>query len=550
MKTLSLCSRGARHLALAIVLLGSALLSVAETPLNSDLPPRNSYLADSVLSVFHVNSGQTGASPIPGPVSKTRQIKDADIIWKKIGPGDGYSIQYSGVYPNGKRVGWFGGSQQLLKLDADTLDTISIYVLNKGKFYSPEEIERLIAKADKLKGQAMLDVLVPVMSKGIELGVQSGYRLLDKDNNLFILYSDRETGGQTIRKFGDAIDNDPDSDIVLKGEFKLPADPGERFLAVAMNITYDGTLIVATRDGTLFAVSRDFRLLDKIRLPGREGDAKEFMNSFVRNSIAVDQQGGIYLVTRAFIQRVQWTGSKFSVNEVDGAWAESYPAGERGSGTTPALVGWHDGQDKMVVIGDGIGNVMVFWRDRIPDDWKSLDGQSHRVASVLPMNFGTDTKIKIKLENALVTMGNGLFVANDTPDKEVPWQGSYLTTSVAERYIGQTGGTEIKGGIKWEWNPKTRKLDVDWTTPLALVSSICTPAVNGLLYCLGLRNGVTTIEALDWNSGKEVFHYLLGKSYRYSIMGGLIDIAPNGEIECGCAGGFGVFRVHENTNKK
>ena len=138
------------------------------------------------------------------------------------------------------------------------------------------------------------------------------------------------------------------------------------------------------------------------------------------------------------------------------------------------------------------------------------------------MNFGKETKIKIKLENALVTMGNGIFVANDTRDYEVKWQGSYMATAVAERYVGQTGGSEIKGGIKWEWNPKTRKLDVDWATPLALVSSICTPAVNGLLYCLGMRNGVTTIEALDWNSGREKFHYLLGKSYRYTIMGGLI----------------------------
>ena len=65
-----------------------------------------------------------------------------------------------------------------------------------------------------------------------------------------------------------------------------------------------------------------------------------------------------------------------------------------------------------------------------------------------------------------------------------------------------------------------------------------------------MRNGVTTIEALDWNSGREKFHYLLGKSYRYTIMGGLIDIAPNGDIECGCAGGFGMFRVRESTRLK
>lgn len=521
------------------------LLAAAGTVANADLPPRNPFLADSVVAAFHVNSGQTGATAVPGPMGKTRKIDAKDILWKKIGPGDGYSYQYSSPYPNGKRVGWFGGGQQLHKLDADTLEPLATYSLNKGKFWSPEEIERLIAKADKLQGQAMLDVLVPPMAKGIEQSVQGGYRLLDKDNNLFILYSDRETGDQYIRKFGDAVANDPYSDIVLKGEFKLPRENNERMTAVVMNLTYDGTLIVATRDGTMFAVSRDFKLLDRIRLPGREAEAKEFMNSFVRNSLAIDDKGGLYLVTRAFMQRVQWTGSKLSLDPADGAWAEPYPSGERGSGTTPALVGWHEGQDKMVVIGDGIGNVMVFWRDRIPADWKGIEGQSRRVAAVLPMDFGIPSEEKIKLENAMVTMGYGIFVANDTPEKPVKPQGNFMATAVAERYVGQTQGSEIKGGIKWEWNPKTRKLDVDWVTHLALVSSICTPNVNGLLYCVGMRDGNSTIEALDWNTGKSSFHYVLGKSYRYSVMGGLINVSPNGEVECGCAGGFGMFRVKE-----
>jgi hypothetical protein len=527
-----------------------SVFASAEALPNSDLPPRNPFLADSVVAAFHVNSGQTGATSVSGPIGKTRQISEKDIIWKKIGPGDGYSLQYSSVYPNGKRIGWFGGGQQLLKLDADTLETISTYILNKGKFYSPEEIERLIARADAQKGQAMFDTLVPVMSKGIEQSVQASYRLLDKDNNLFVLNTDRATGDQYIHKFGDAIDNDPNSDIVLKAEFKLPAKIGERLIAVVMNITYDGTLIVTTRDGTMFAISRDFKLLDKIRLPGREGEAKEFMNSFVRNSMAIDEQGGIYLVSRAYMQRVQWTGSKLSIEPGDGAWTEPYPSGERGSGTTPALVGWYPDQDKLVIIGDGEHSVMAFWRGDIPADWKGIEGRPRRVAAVLPMHFGTNPNAHIKLENAMVTMGYGIFVANDTPDKAVPWQGSYMATAVAERYAGQTGGSEIKGGIKWEWNPKDRTLNVDWRTPLALVSSICTPNINGLLYCVGMRDGKSTIEALDWNSGREVFHYLLGKSYRYTVLGGLINVAPNGDVECGCAGGFGIFRVHESAKRK
>ena len=532
--------------ALAAALSMAATLSTAAAgagSANTDFPPANPYLADSGIPIFHSNSGQSGAAIVPGPKGKTRQLKESDIIWKKLGPNDGYSIQYSGVYPNGKRVGWFGGTQLLAKLDPDTLETKSTYVLHKGKFYTAEEIENLFAKADKLKGQALLDALVPPLAKGIERGVQSTYRLLDHDHNLYMLNTDLTNGDQMISKFGDAVDSDPDSDIVLKGEFRLPHAEGERFISEAMNITYDGTLIIVTLDGTLFAVSRDFKLLDKIYLPDRETSGKEFMNAFVRNSMAIDEQGGIYLVSRTRLQRVQWTGSKLSMDPADGAWSETYPSGKRGSGTTPSLIGWHTGQDKMVVIGDGEESVMVFWRDKIPEDWAALKGYSRRVASVVPMHFTDDPNEHIKLENALVSMGNGVFVANDTPTKEVAWQGTFMKTAIAERYVGQTGGSEIKGGIKWQWNPRTRKLETAWKTPLALVSSICTPSANGLLYCVGMRDGVSTIEALDWETGKAAFHYLLGKSYRYSIMGGMLDVAPNGDIEAGAAGGYGIFRV-------
>ena len=526
--------------ALTVALMASSALAVAA---NNDMPPKNPFLADSSIPIFHSDSAQSGASNVAGPHGKTRQVKPADITWKKLGPNDGYSILYSSVYPNGKRIGWFGGTQLLAKLDAETLETKSTYVLHQGKFYSAEEIENRFARADKLTGQAMLDMLVPPLAAGIERGVQGTYRLIDKDNNVFMLYTDRTTGDQTIRKFGDAVDDDPYSDIVLKEEFKLPRAGGERIVALGINITYDGTFIVSTQDGTVYAISRDLKLLDKIYLPDRVVDGKEFMSAFVRNSTAIDDQGGIYIVSRTHMQRIQWTGSKLSQDSADGAWAETYPTGERGSGTTPALLGFYPGQDKMVVIGDGETSVRVFWRDKIPDDWAGLKGYSRRVASVLPMRFTGDPNEKIKLENALVTMGNGVFVANDTPNVKVKWQGSYMSTAIAERYLGQTQGSEIRGGIKWVWNSAKRSFETAWTTPLALVSSICTPSSNGLLYCVGLRDGVSTIEALDWMTGKSAFHYLLGKSYRYSIMGGMLDVAPNGDIEAGAAGGYGMFRV-------
>ncbi|MFC4594587.1 hypothetical protein [Sphingobium tyrosinilyticum] len=522
------------------IIMGLAAIVMAMPTLAIASPPRNPFLADSVIPIFHNDTGQTGATAVPGPIDESRTIEQENIIWKKLGPSDGYSYQYSGLYPNGKRVGWFGGQQQLVKLDADTLETISTYSLHEGKFYSPEEIGRLIDKADKLSGQALYDAIVPPLAIGIERGAQAIYRLIDNENNLYVLYTDRSSGDQYIRKFGDAVVNDPNSDIVLKQQIKLPAESGRRMTAIAMNMTYDGTIIVVTLDGTLFAVSRDFRILDKAVLADRPTDGKEFMDAFVRNSIAIDDAGGIFVVTGTRMQRVQWTGTKLSFDERDGAWSVPYATGPRGSGTTPALVGWGKASDKLVVIGDGVGNAVLYWRDHIPDDWRGLSGQPRRVAAITPIRFGKDP---IRLENALVTQDYGIFVANDTLETKIPWQGSQMKTTLAEKYAGQTSGNEIRGGMKWTWNPHTRSLDIAWKTPLALVASICTPNANHLLYCVGMRDGASTIEAIDWNNGKSVFHYVLGKSYRYTAVGGLVNIAPNGDIECGCAGGFGMFRV-------
>ena len=167
MTTTSKSARWWRRLASTAVMIGLPMCASAADRVNPDLPPRNPYLADSSLPVFHADSSQTNASLIPGPRSKTRRIAEGDVLWKKIGPGDGYAIQYSSVYPNGQRVGWFGGAQQLVKLDADTLETLSTYVLNRGKFWSPEEIERLFRKADKLHGQPLFDTLGPPLADGI-----------------------------------------------------------------------------------------------------------------------------------------------------------------------------------------------------------------------------------------------------------------------------------------------------------------------------------------------------------------------------------------------
>lgn len=99
------------------------------------------------------------------------------------------------------------------------------------------------------------------------------------------------------------------------------------------------------------------------------------------------------------------------------------------------------------------------------------------------------------------------------------------------------------------WDPQTRMLKTVWQSQTNFVSTVCTvSAATETIYCWGARNREWTLEGTDWNTGKSTFHYTLGKSRRYDVLGGALIVAPNGAVDCGCTGGLGMVRVHPNAH--
>ena len=80
----------------------------------------------------------------------------------------------------------------------------------------------------------------------------------------------------------------------------------------------------------------------------------------VDNSISVDDQGGIYLVTSKYMRKVVWDGKKLSDKEADGAWKSEYDyvsnpkAMSRGAGNTPTLMGFGPDDDKLVILASDV----------------------------------------------------------------------------------------------------------------------------------------------------------------------------------------------------
>jgi hypothetical protein len=533
-----------------------SFLSVASSTVTADqrsVPPfKNPHLADSSYAVTHDRHEYTA---LAGPVDRSRGLRADEVIWKPLGPFNTSMLMYSGIYPDGGRVIWVGGYDRIAKLDAETLDVLATYAIGGNTFFTEEETRRHIATMDSLAPDDMVAYAQSMWAETLPY-LSSWYRFLTSDNEL-IMGHRHPDGKVSIRVYAEENKADRSSRIRLVREWSMPKEVGYVYALYGMQMTSDGTIVMATQDGAVIALDSDFSRYDvlqlKPKLAADEG-SNDLFNAYVRNGFSVDDQGGIYVVTRDNLHRIQWTGHALSTDSKDGAWVESYKNEVTiGSGTTPALVGWGPDEDKLVLIADGARNnqIVAYWRHDIPRDWQGLSGHARRVAGVTDISFGISADENVRIENALMVKDYGIFVDNSDPINPVPEQGSRIRNWLAEAYYMNQPDYVVKGGAKVEWDPKTRTLNPAWSSQLNFSTSICTISdATQLLYCWGNRAGDWTLEAVDWATGESAFHYNLGKSQKYNVYGGPIIIAPNGSIDCACNGGLGLVRISPGKTER
>ncbi|MBT4518735.1 MAG: hypothetical protein HOC23_01915 [Halieaceae bacterium] len=511
-------------------------------------PPQNPHIAESPWPMAHANPGQSDYNPVAGLTGPSRMLKPSELKWVPLGPVNAWEILYSAPYPDGRRVIWSGGGDRIIKLDAETLEVLSTHTTGEEKFLTEREIEQYVSKADSLSGQPLYDHVFETWMPAI-YRVASFYKFIDNNNDLYLLYSRIGSPQQYIRVYGDAVEGDPESDIVLKRQWKIPQSLLAGGNTFSLNVTHDGWLSLVTTSGMLVVIDKMFKEHHHILLPG--SDADNIGPWFVRNGMANDDKGGIYVVSGSHMQRVQWTGKKLSLSPEDGAWVVTYPnENHRGSGTTPTLMGWGEGSDRLVLIGDASRrlNFVAYWRDEIPADWKGIEGQPRRVAGIVPVSFDDDEEKPVQTESSPIVKGYGAFIGNMEPAKAVIKQDGQGRQLTADLYSYLLPGYAPRGGIKTQWDPKTRTFERAWvSSDYSVTGSVCSiSGASNLIYCLGVRDGIYTLEGIDWDSGESAFHYGLGSSHRYTIMGGAVRAAPNGAVDCACAGGLGMVRIQPN----
>ena len=488
-----------------------------------EMPPRNPWLANSNYAMGHGDSAQQDAVPQGGPPGPSRSLAAGELQYTFTGPGF-FGINTSGIYADGRRVFWGSGLDRLVKLEYDSYELITETFFPDVERYTREQSERAIAKFDN--SNSGLIALYNAYREAQKLrNLSNLYTLLDRDN---IYYVGNKSG--LITAYGDQDPGDSRSAIVELRHFQLP--PEATGPIMGLNITFDGWLVVATEHGYLAAIKRDFSDYRLTRIRHSEGAESKATGrtgyGWIRNGYAIDKNGGIYIASQQHMHKIVWTGDQLSTDEKDGAWSVPYLNDwGHGTGATPSLMGFGR-EDQFVVITDGQPqmNVVLFWRNGIPADWRQLPGTpSRRIAGQLPVTMGDPALSRIQSEQSVVVAGYGALVVNNHP-RNIPW---YLPKQAATLLISHLGSNpqyQPYGVQKFAWNPETRSLEESWVnTRVSSPSSVPIVGVgSNAVYLIGARDNRWTLEAMDWTSGASLFHYMIG-GQRYNVLfsGTLLD---------------------------
>ncbi len=214
------------------------------------------------------------------------------------------------------------------------------------------------------------------------------------------------------------------------------------------------------------------------------------------------------------MHKILWTGDRLSTAAEDGAWTSPYlNEWGHGSGATPSLMGFGS-EERFVVVTDGqpLMNVVLFWRDEIPDDWEALpEAPDRRIAGMLPADMGDPTLREIQSEQAVIVAGYGALVVNNVA-RNAPWYLPDRAHRLLNGLLGSHPSYQPFGVQKFEWDPAERAFREAWVNR-EVSSPSCLPIASypsDRVYLIGARNNEWTLEALDWQTGESAFHSVIG----------------------------------------
>ncbi len=470
------------------------LAAIAQSEMDIEgLAPTNPHSASSPWPQFHANGYAQAASTLRG-LEPDDDIEAQYIPLKGWG-GTPTQMHISERYPDGSRTVW-----------STTLTSI-VKSRVKGDEFT-------FAGGYKMEDR--------ILEGSVHWNMQLG-----RGNKAFV----PDPKNRAILRFGDRDPNDPMSEVVLEDRFVLPDEIKGK--AVVINLTFDGWLIFLTTEAWMGAVRTDFS-------DYRAFDVGAIANDrTIHNSFPVDENGGIYVASLSSMYKVRWSGDDFEL-----LWSVPYnfrgpncpPPSENairevarvftgqsctGSGTTPTLMG-RGSMDKLVFAVDSHekNNLVAFWRDEIPGDWRGLPGYDRRVAAVLSLPYSTWAGAGFTAENSPPVSGYDIAVA---------------------QYAGFTPRCRSPRGVQMaRWDSDRNTLSLLWTNPDVQFNNVMTISSNSrLLYGVGRGEGCKHVyRGLNVDNGEIAFSVPLNRSNDYLDQGNSHALNDDRSIIFGTATGM------------
>lgn len=507
---------------------------VAQTP---NVPAPNRFLSAEKYATAHFDPARTGVflSPVPAGTFTVDLHQ-----FPRIAGGPVNFLQLSSTSPE---YMWATSTGGVHFVDISKEGWRAVASLNAPKAAPLKKFEDVLSRRF-----ATIKDVEHAVTQDLEVDdsrlFTNVHTCVDDENTLYATVS---TG--VVNAYGLADPSDPTAGIKLLRSLDLSdvlQDVGARSaspilkkygaVVTAMTLTHDGMVAIGT-SRSVIVTSRDF----KGPLHTFEFDP----NEFISNSIAIDEEGGIYVVGEKAMYKIFWTGSELSSDELDGAWASEYDKGRElpgvkfgsGSGSSPVLMGFGHDPDKLVVITDGADHMklVAFWRDLIPANFKQLQNtKSRRIAGQIQITCGLPAETEfVQSGQSAVVGGYGAFVVNDFRLKEST--DKFVDVLAAGPIFDLPAGCE-----RCEWDPKTRTWHSLWTRPDAVVGSMI-PAMSSPSK-MALISGYTKqdgweLTGLDWETGKTVHRSVFGHGNLGNGAFAHIQFFINGDLLFNSVGG-------------
>ena len=493
-------------------------------------PPCNPHLAQPIWSAAHRGPYAQASSPLPGPAGPAEEV---DVFHDFLFDAP-IQIQFSTPYADGRRVAWgstvgFDGS--IFKFDPET--------------------------------NSFIDRFSPTLEGGEAPGpgsISGAYNLIDADDHLIV---GREGA---VEVYGDAIPGDRLSPVARLHQFALPTEALCRDTDKLVGITMaaDGRIAFATELGVVGVVPRQPARMtaEELQVLSLNGDActdpavEDDQLESVSNSIAADEQGGIYVVTSA---------AQYRVDAPDGAaptltWRAAYPTDDAaggtgiggggrlgvGSGSTPSLMGTDVADDRFVAITDGrdLMHVVLLWRDDIPAGWQPIaEAYDPRTTCEFTVTSDAEDAESSLSEQSLLVRGNAVVVVDNYQQLD-PVLGQFPPQFAPySQLLSGLPGNQPTGLQRIDWNPTTRTCEEVWANPeISIPNGIPSmSAATGMIYGIGSRDGVWTLEGIDFETGEAVLTVPTTAFPSNNSFYAATQVGPDGSVWTGNFGGITRF---------